>query len=210
MMTGDYYIGRGSRQRSLKKSTFCNTHKVSAVGREQAIELFRTDLANDPNLFAQLWTLSGLRLVCHCAPSQACHDDMIIQKIVELYADAFGRSQSSTTPDAPTLDFLAVLREEPPSDSGSSADEDALPAGSGWTGSGSPMMVGIGYTSRAFCDGQSLATPGRWPPAQRRYPSNPEWLLFRSFVGTCGSPEFLMRLALGRVDSSPFGVKEIE
>ena len=212
MMTGDYYIGRGSRQRSLKRSIFCDTRKVSSVGRERAIELFR--ISNDPDLLAQLLTLSGLRLVCHCAPSQACHGDIITQKFAELHPDAFDRSQSSATPDASTLDHLAALREEPPSDQGSSADEDALPAGSGWTGSGSPMMIGTGYTSRLYCDGQSLASPGRWPPAQRRCPSNPEWLLvaslFRSFVDTYGSPELLMRLALGRVDSSPFGTKEIE
>ena len=135
MMTGDYFIGRGSRQRSLKKSIFCNAHKVSAVGRDRAIELFNTNLSNDLNLLAQLWTLSGLRLVCHCAPSQACDGEMIIQKFAELYPDAFDRSQSSTTSGASILDYLAALREEPPSDPGSSPDEGALPAGSGWTGS---------------------------------------------------------------------------
>ena len=34
LIIGDYYIGRGSRQRGLSKSIFCITHKVSAVGRE--------------------------------------------------------------------------------------------------------------------------------------------------------------------------------
>ena len=115
MMTGDYYIGRGSRQRSLKRSVFRNTHKVSAV---RAIEPFRTDLSNDPDLLAQLWTPSGLRLVCHCAPCQACHVDMIIQKFAELCLDAHDRLQSSATPDASTLDYLAALREEPPERSG--------------------------------------------------------------------------------------------
>ena len=109
-----------------------------------AIEQFRTDLSNDPELLAQLWTLSRLRLVCHCAPSHSCHGDMIIQKFPELHPDAYDRSQPSATPDALTLDCLAALREEPPSDQGSSPDEDALPAGSSWTGSGSHMMIGTG------------------------------------------------------------------
>ena len=139
-----------------------------------------------------------------CAPSQACHGDMIIQKFAVTVIGHSRRVNSQLS---------RGVREEPPSDPGSSPDEAALPAGSGWTGPGSPMMVEASYTSPAFCDGHSLASPGSWPLSQRRYPSNPEWLvssLFRSFVGTYGSPELLTRLALGRVDSSPFAIKEIE
>ena len=99
------------------------------------------------------------------------------------------------------MNYLAALREEPPSDQGSSADEGAPSAGSGWTGIGSPMTVGTRYTSRSFCDGQSLASPGRWAPEQRRYPSHPTWSavssLFSSFTDTYGSPELLMRFGVG-------------
>ena len=38
MMVGDYYIGRGSRQRALGQSPFCNDFKVSVYGREMATE----------------------------------------------------------------------------------------------------------------------------------------------------------------------------
>ena len=56
------------------------------------------------------------------------------------------------------------------SDEGSSAGEGTKPQGSGWTGAGRPMQVGVGYTVRGLCDGQSLASPGRWPVDVRRYP----------------------------------------
>ena len=40
LMRGDFYIGRGSRQRSPKRSTFANDFKVSEFGREIAISKF--------------------------------------------------------------------------------------------------------------------------------------------------------------------------
>ena len=58
----------------------------------------------------------------------------------ELYP-AFDKSITTVTPAAEVLFYLAALREEPPSDPGSSADEGAPPAGVGWTGSGNPMSV---------------------------------------------------------------------
>ena len=47
--------------------------------------------------------------------------------------------------------------------------KEAPPKGSGFCGNGSPMQVGLGYTSRDFCDGQSLASPGRWLPDDRKF-----------------------------------------
>ena len=37
MMVGDYYIGRGCRQRGLSQSPFCNGFKVAVFGRDEAI-----------------------------------------------------------------------------------------------------------------------------------------------------------------------------
>ena len=42
----------------------------------------------------------------------------------------------------------------------------------GHRGVGDPMMVGVGCTQREMCGGQSLASPGRWPPGSRVYPSS--------------------------------------
>ena len=40
---------------------------------------------------------------------------------------------------------------------------------------GRPLQVGVGYTVRDYCDGQSLASPGRWSVAARRYPETEAW-----------------------------------
>ena len=79
---------------------------------------------------------------------------------------------------------------------------------SGWRGSGSPMQVGIGKTSREVCDGQGLCSTGRWAPADRRYPTGSRWepvaKLFMDFARSHGTTDLLTRLALGQVPSSPF------
>ena len=99
-------------------------------------------------------------------------------------------------------------QEDPPSDPGSSADEGYPQTGAGWTGTGSPMSVGTGYTAREYCDGQTLASRRRW-----NYPPQSEWFLVSRLPEKCvethGSPELLMRLALGKVDSSSCGDREI-
>ena len=41
LLKGDLYKGRGSRQRSLGKSRYCNNYKVSEFGRDVAISKFR-------------------------------------------------------------------------------------------------------------------------------------------------------------------------
>ena len=89
---------------------FCNTHKVSAVGTDRAIQLFEKDLSEDQNQCDRLWTLSGLCLVCHCTPNQACHADVLMRKFTERHLEAFDRSSSTVTPLAAVLDYSAALR----------------------------------------------------------------------------------------------------
>ena len=109
---------------------------------------------------------------------------------------------------------MAILREEPSSDEGSTADEGVPDKGSGWVGSDSPMRVGVGYTARDMCDGQGLPSPGRWPIASRRYPASPIWKAvtrkFEQFSTQYGTAELLMNLALGRVQENPFSEKDIQ
>ena len=50
LMVGDTYIGRGSRQRNLPKSRFCNVYKVSQYGRSAAITNFRQYLQRTRDL----------------------------------------------------------------------------------------------------------------------------------------------------------------
>ena len=168
LLTGDRHTGRGSRQRSLGKSRYCNTFKVSQCGRSVAISSFRDALLADRVLFASLWTLSGTRLVCHCRASESCHGDVLIGEFKRSFPGAYDRSQDrGVPPDPGILSFMARLREEPESEEGSSPDEGVHPKMSGHCGKGQLMKVGVGYTQRDFCDGQSLASPGRWLPGSR-------------------------------------------
>ena len=163
----------------------------------------------------QVHSLSGKRLVCHCGLSQKCHADALIQKFRELYPDAYDRNGvSQRAPTTDELNLLAAHRQEPPSDDGSSEDEGVPPKHSGWVGRGPPLQVGIGYTSRDYCDGQGLASPGRWPIEHRRYPSSQAWEIVRErftrYTEFRGTPELLMALALGKVEGCPFDVKETD
>ena len=176
LMSGDQYIGRGSRQRKLEKSQFSNPYKVSEYGRENAIRLFEQFLDSSSELISQVHSLSGKRLVCHCGMNQTCHADALIRKFRELHPDAFDRNGvNQRAPTTEELNLLAAHRQELPSDDGSSADDGVPAKNSGWVGQGCPLQVGIGYTSRDYCDGQGLASPGRWPVEDRRYPNSPPW-----------------------------------
>ena len=193
-MNGDFKIGSGASQRGPRRSVFCNNFKVSEYGREEAISRFAEHLKKTPELRRRLWTLSGLRLVCHCRPDQQCHGDSIIAEFKTQFPTAYDRvDPASQPPDSKTLNYLAVLREEPFSDEGSTADEGASPAGSGWRGGGRPMMVGAGHTTREICDGQSLASSGRWPPEARNNTTSARWASVKSvFVREAcrvGTPE---------------------
>ena len=127
--------GRGGLERSL----YCNDYKVAVYGRSEAIRHFECKLATDECLQERLWTLSGLRLVCHCSPAQDCHGDVITK----------------------ALNYLSKLREEPTSDGDTSPDEGVPEKFSGWRGHGHPMEVGVGYTSRELCDD---VIPSDWAP----------------------------------------------
>ena len=109
---------------------------------------------------------------------------------------------------------FAAHRQEPPSDDDSSADDGVPAKNSGWVRHGSPLQVGIGYTSRDHRDGQGLASPGRWPVEHRRYPSSPPWESvkerFARYTEFRWTPELLMALALGKVEGCPFDVKETD
>ena len=53
---------------------------------------------------------------------------------------------------------MARLREEPDSESDASPDDGVPEKRSTYCGEGDPMTVGVGYTTRVKCDGQSLAS----------------------------------------------------
>ena len=98
LMVGDVYVGRGCRQRGLQKSIFCNPYTVSTFGREMAINLFEQFLDHNEELQRSLWTLSGTRLLRHCALSEACHAAALILKFAELYQPCDDRDSSEQRP----------------------------------------------------------------------------------------------------------------
>ena len=213
-MVGDLYIGRGSKQRGLGRSVWSNPHKVAQSSREEAIRRYSETLRNDQSLSSIIWTLSGARLVCHCTPTQRCHADVLISLFRQTFPAAHDRDQENQpAPTASVLSLLAKLRNEPEEDSGSSADEGVPPKGAGWRGKGQPMMIGSGYVTRELCDGQSLASPGRWPIHDRAYPKNDKWKraskVIMDFARVHGTAELLMKLALGQVDKCPFDVDSV-
>ena len=103
---------------------------------------------------------------------------------------------------------MARLREEPESDDGSSRDEGVSGKHAGYRGVGKPMQVGVGYVQRDLCDGQSLASPGRWAPASRVYPSTAHWRcvsdVVQRFTDLYDTQELLVSLAMVKVDKCPF------
>ena len=214
LMVGDLYIGRGSKQRGLGRSVWSNPHKVAQSSREEAIRRYSETLRNDRSLSSIIWTLSGARLVCHCTPTQRCHADVLISLFRQTFPAAHDRDQENQpAPTASVLSLLAKLRNEPEEDGGSSADEGVPPKGAGWRGKGQPMMIGSGYVTRELCDGQSPASPGRWPIHDRAYPKNEKWKraskLIVDFARVHGTAEPLMKLALGQVDKCPFDVDSV-
>ena len=119
------FFGRGSRQRDLAKSLYCNDYKVSQHGRERAISQFAQKLKRDEELRAKLWTLSGLRLIYHCKLSQACHADAINDEFSRGYPGSFNRDDTEAEPpESEVLNCLARLRMKPAPENDSSAKEE--------------------------------------------------------------------------------------
>ena len=129
---GDFYIGRGSRQRKLERSKVCNKVKVSEVGRTKATSSFRDALLGDSKLRETLWSLSGRTLVCRCQLSQPCHGNVLFEEIRRVFPDAHDRNDLKSSPPSDSmLDFMARLREEPDTESDSSPDK-GVPGKRSW------------------------------------------------------------------------------
>ena len=122
-----------------------------------------------------------------------------------MFPNTFGSEElDGVAPSSRVLNRLPAKR----------ADEGVPPKGSGWRGHAELMDVGVGYISRELCDGQTLASPGRWPVAPRRYPDTALWrslaAKFMEYSRKYGTTEQLMKLALGGVDSCPFEAESIQ
>ena len=158
---------------------------------------------------------SCTRLVCHCRLEQTCHADSIISVYRDMFPEAYDRDdEAAAAPSAEVLNRLTSLREEPDSDEKSTAVEGAPARGGGWISRGLPVQIWSEYTSRDVCDGQSPASPGRWPVENRRYPEHGPRLsvssLSTDFSRRVGTPALLISLELGKISECPFAVDDIE
>ena len=209
------YICRGSRQRSLQKSRYCNNYKVAEYGRDVAIAKFRDMLLQEKSLHKSLWTLSGRRLICHCRPSERCHGDVFIEQFREGFSNAYDRTVGGEIPQEPrVLSCMAKLRAEPEVTKGLAPDDDVPGKLAGHRGRGDPMKVGVGYTLRELCDGQPPASLGRWAPGSRQNPSSAHWNnvseRYRRFADHYGTGQLLVSLAMGKVDTCPIPRIEVD
>ena len=104
---------------------------------------------------------------------------------------------------AAVFKFFATFREEPDSEEGSSADEGVPRGAASRRGMRDSTTVGVGRTIFEIWDGQTLASPGRWRVAGRRWADSSDWmcvvLQLRDFAKKEGMPELLIKLALGKV-----------
>ena len=75
------------------------------------------------------------------------------------------------------------------------------------------MKVGVGYTQRNFCDGQSLVSPRRWPPGSRVYPLPRSWTSVVDCFMRCsnhhGTEQLLVSLAMGKIEACPFPLHDV-
>ena len=74
LMKADCYIGRGCKQRGVRRSDFANPNKVSVYGHSEAVRRCELTLARDDGSRGKVWSLSSCRLVCHCTPEQECQE----------------------------------------------------------------------------------------------------------------------------------------
>ena len=140
-------------------------------------------LRKNDEMLKMLPQLSKARFVCHCRADQTCHASSITTEYREMFPGAYNRDDTTAAaaPSAEALSRLASLREETDSDERSTADEGAPARGVGWVESGKQMQVGSGHTRREICDGQSLASPGRWQwntELTRKTKRGDLWLVF--------------------------------
>ena len=170
LLKGDEYVGRGSSQRGLGRGPLCISYKVSVFGRNLAIQKITEEIRTNPKLREHLPRLSGKRSICNCLPSQERHADSITAEYKLLFPDTNDREDTKgAVPSSAVLRRLSELRQEPESD-----DENVPEKGSGWSGRGSPLLVGSSYTVcvRFPTDSRSRRLDaGQFE--DRRYPEDP-------------------------------------
>ena len=202
LMRGDFHIGRGSRQRSLKRSTFANDFKVSEFGREIAISKFREKMAADGSLQSTFRTLSGARLICNCSARQDCHADAVNDSYRIRFQGAFDRSADSGI--TPRHKFSITRHSHGKNLKVNQARRQMREfRDPGQDGSAKENRC---WWARVDQFVMACPSPGRWVPHARKYPTAEHWKLvaghFLDFARKHGSADLSTKFALGRVEES--------
>ena len=71
-------MNRGSGQRRLAESHYCNPFTVAVCGRAGAIAWIGQHFLDDASLRSCLWSISGLQLICHCLDKEHGHANVLI------------------------------------------------------------------------------------------------------------------------------------
>lgn len=80
------YIGRGSAQLCLGRSPWANPFVIGVHrGRHELVRKNEELLNDSPHLLADLASLSGCALVCHCALHERCRSDAIIASFLREF-----------------------------------------------------------------------------------------------------------------------------
>ena len=175
-LKGDEYIGRGSSQRGLGRSP-CATPIRSEFLAESWHYRGSHKKSARIRSFENTCTVSqGSASYATACPRRSATPTVLLLNTSCYTPRPYDREDTKdAVPSSAVLSRLTQLRLELDSDDGSTPDEGTPKRGSGWTGRGSPLLVGSSYTVREVCDGQSLAFPGRWAVDDRRYLEDPIW-----------------------------------
>ena len=216
------YVGRGGR--GIPHSTWGNPFKIGTDGsRDEVIEKFRGYLVSS-GLGSRARELRGCTLVCHCRPDQPCHADVLIEHAeeenqsaavvgaCEAEGDVELRGGADTTINVDHSECMDVdgYVEGPVTKMTDEAyDHKGI-------GKGPPRRAMHMGRDKPFTDGGGLCSPGRWAPQQRRrhdYGLNDLrdqlYVIFRDATRDekgrrCTPLDFVLRLACGRFETSPF------
>ena len=161
-MQGDYNIGSGSRERNLKPSVFGNRFEVAVPRRIGAIRRYEDMLRKNDDLLKSstaFWIPPCLSLPCQPGMPRRHHHG--VQVIVPSCVQPTGLLDSSSAQGV--SEKFQIQMMDPPQMKERRLEEQA----------GSEQASG--KTRRDMCDGQTLASPGRWPVEHRFYPDDETW-----------------------------------
>ena len=207
---GVEYIGRGSPQHSISPSIWGNPFKISPTcSRAEVVKSFAKHLSDSQELRAQIPTLEGKRIMCHCRLDEQCHGDSIIEEFAAQAKAALQQhlrpplSDNQLRANAKARKAEAALKQTP-------SKKIRPQAATVQAGVGNPIFVKSRGSHRLLYDGAGLCSPGLWPP-ERRKPDTPGAQVFAKtlqqeldLLGEKQTAKLFADLAGSKLSADPF------